>query len=224
MAATSLAALTTRTIDRERARPRRAIAGPRDTVHAPTSPRPGAAEGGRDKAGHPFVGPAGKVLDDALAEAGLDDVPCYVTNAVKHFNWEPGGRRRLHMKPNLSHVLACRFWLEEEIAVVAPRVIVALGATAARAVLGPSARVLRDRGRWLPSTLAPNVTMTVHPSSLLRAPRRRRARKHGAPSSQTSAGSRGDWTRKGGREVSSKFKVQSSKQFRNERANGRFEL
>jgi DNA polymerase len=93
-----------------------------------------------------------------------------VTNAVKHFNWEPRGKRRLHLKPNLSHVLACRFWLEEEIAAVAPRVIVALGATAARAVLGPSARVLRDRGRWLPSTLAPNVTVTVHPSSLLRAP------------------------------------------------------
>ena len=123
-----------------------------------------------DKAGEPFVGPAGRVLDEALEEAGLDQVPRYVTNAVKHFNWEPRGKRRLHMKPNTSHVLACRFWLEEEIAAVAPRVIVALGATAARALLGPAARVLRDRGRWLSSTLAANVTLTVHPSSLLRAP------------------------------------------------------
>jgi DNA polymerase len=89
---------------------------------------------------------------------------------AKHFNWEPRGKRRLHMKPNLAHVLACHFWLEEEIAAVSPRVIVALGATAARAVLGPGARVLRDRGRWLPSPLAPSVTVTVHPSSLLRAP------------------------------------------------------
>lgn len=123
-----------------------------------------------DKTGLPFVGPAGRVLDEALAEAGLAEVPRYVTNAVKHFNWEPRGKRRLHMKPNLSHLLACRFWLEEEIAAVAPRVIVALGATAARSLVGPSVRVLRDRGRWLPSPLAPHVTVTVHPSSLLRAP------------------------------------------------------
>jgi DNA polymerase len=122
-----------------------------------------------DKAGRPFVGPAGRVLDEALAEAGLDRVPRYVSNAVKHFNWEPRGTRRLHVRPNLAHVAACRFWLEEEIAAVAPRVIVALGATAARALLGPGARVLRDRGRWLPSPLADNVTVTVHPSSLLRA-------------------------------------------------------
>jgi DNA polymerase len=123
-----------------------------------------------DQAGHPFVGPAGRVLQEALAEAGLDAAPRYVTNAVKHFNWEPRGKRRLHMKPNLSHIMACRFWLEEEIAAVAPQVIVALGATAARALVGPSARVLRDRGKWLPSPLAPHVTVTVHPSSLLRAP------------------------------------------------------
>jgi uracil-DNA glycosylase len=122
-----------------------------------------------DKAGRPFVGPAGRVLQEALAEAGLDQVPRYVTNAVKHFNWEPRGKRRLHVRPNMAHVTACRFWLEEEIAAVAPRVIVALGATAARAVLGPGARVLRDRGRWLPSPLAGNVIVTVHPSSLLRA-------------------------------------------------------
>ena len=123
-----------------------------------------------DRAGEPFVGPAGKVLGEALAEAGLDQTPRYVTNAVKHFNWEPRGKRRLHMKPNLAHIMACRFWLEEEIAAVAPRVIVALGATAARALLGPSVRVMRDRGKWLTSPLAGNVTVTVHPSSLLRAP------------------------------------------------------
>ena len=123
-----------------------------------------------DRAGEPFVGPAGKVLLEALAEAGLDQMPGYVTNAVKHFNWEPRGKRRLHMKPNLSHIMACRFWLEEEIAAVAPRVIVALGATAARALLGPSVRVMRDRGKWLTFPLAASVTVTVHPSSLLRAP------------------------------------------------------
>jgi len=123
-----------------------------------------------DRAGEPFVGPAGRVLLDALAESGLGQTPRYLTNAVKHFNWEPRGKRRLHMKPNLSHITACRFWLEEEIAAVAPRVIVALGATAARALLGPSVRVMRDRGTWLPSPLAANVTVTVHPSSLLRAP------------------------------------------------------
>lgn len=123
-----------------------------------------------DLAGEPFVGPAGRVLQEALELAGLGAVPCYVTNVVKHFNWEPRGKRRLHVKPNLSHVLACGFWLEEEIASVSPQVIVALGATAARALLGPSVRVLRDRGTWLPSPLAPNVTVTVHPSSLLRAP------------------------------------------------------
>jgi uracil-DNA glycosylase len=122
-----------------------------------------------DRAGQPFVGPAGRVLRDALAEAGLDTASCYVTNAVKHFNWEPRGKRRLHMKPNLSHIMACRFWLEEEIAAVAPHVIVALGATAARALVGPSVRVLRDRGKWLASPLASNLTVTVHPSSLLRA-------------------------------------------------------
>jgi DNA polymerase len=123
-----------------------------------------------DKAGEPFVGPAGRVLAEALEEAGLSKAPRYVTNAVKHFNWEPRGKRRLHMKPNLAHLVACRFWLEQEIATVAPKIIVALGATAARALIGPSVRVLRDRGQWLESPLAPNVTVTVHPASLLRAP------------------------------------------------------
>jgi uracil-DNA glycosylase family protein len=129
--------------------------------------QPGDVE---DREGLPFVGPAGRVLSEALSAAGLADVPRYVTNAVKHFKWEPRGKRRLHMKPNTAEMMACRFWLEEEIATVRPLVLVALGATAARAVVGPGVRVLKDRGTWLPSPLAPNVTVTVHPSSILRAP------------------------------------------------------
>jgi uracil-DNA glycosylase family protein len=128
--------------------------------------QPGDVE---DREGRPFVGPAGRVLAQALAEAGLDSVPCYTTNAVKHFKWEPRGKRRLHMKPNTAEVLACRFWLEEEVAAIAPTVLVALGATAARAVIGPGVRVLKDRGTWFPSPMAPHVTVTVHPSSILRA-------------------------------------------------------
>jgi uracil-DNA glycosylase family protein len=128
--------------------------------------QPGDAE---DLAGRPFVGPAGRVLADALTQAGLADVPRYVTNAVKHFKWEPRGKRRIHKKPNTSEVLACRLWLEEEIANVRPAVIVALGATAARAVVGPGVGVLKDRGRWLTTPFAAAVTVTVHPSSILRA-------------------------------------------------------
>jgi DNA polymerase len=128
--------------------------------------QPGDAE---DLAGEPFVGPAGRVLQEALEQAGLAEVPRYVTNAVKHFKWEPRGKRRLHKKPSTAEILACQVWLEEEVAAVQPRVLVALGATAARALLGPGARVLRDRGRWIPSPHAPNVTLTVHPSSILRA-------------------------------------------------------
>jgi uracil-DNA glycosylase family protein len=129
--------------------------------------QPGDVE---DKEGLPFVGPAGRVLAEALEEAGLTDVPKYVTNAVKHFKWEPRGKRRLHMKPNTAEVMACRFWLEEEIAAVQPTVLVALGAVAARAIIGPRVRVMKDRGTWLTSALAPHVTVTVHPSSILRAP------------------------------------------------------
>ena len=128
--------------------------------------QPGDAE---DKEGRPFVGPAGRVLQEALEAAGLARLSAYVTNAVKHFKWEPRGKRRLHMKPNTSEMLACRFWLEEEVANVRPRVLVALGATAARVVLGPGVRVLRDRGRWLPSAFGPDVLVTAHPSSVLRA-------------------------------------------------------
>ena len=123
-----------------------------------------------DLAGHPFVGPAGQLLRDAMIEAGLDPDEVYLTNAVKHFKWTPRGKRRIHERPNREEVLACRMWLDEEIAAVQPEIIVALGATAAGALLGSAARVTRDRGKFFPSTLAPQVTLTVHPSSILRAP------------------------------------------------------
>ena len=123
-----------------------------------------------DLSGRPFVGPAGKLLDRALAEAGIDRRRAYVTNAVKHFKWEPRGKRRIHAKPNAAEIAACRPWLEAEIALIQPEVIVCLGATAAQALLGPRFRVTRDRGRFVPSPLAPHVLATVHPSALLRAP------------------------------------------------------
>ena len=123
-----------------------------------------------DLAGRPFVGPAGRLLDEALEEAGIDRADAYVTNAVKHFKWEPRGKRRIHQKPNASEIAACRPWLEAELAVVKPRVLVCLGATAAQALLGRGVRVTRDRGRPLESELAPVAFATVHPSSILRAP------------------------------------------------------
>ncbi len=123
-----------------------------------------------DLQGRPFVGPAGRVLDMALAAAGIDRRACYVTNVVKHFKWEPRGKRRIHSKPDASEVRACRPWLEAEIAVVKPEVLVCLGATAAQALLGNSFRVTRDRGRFLPSALSPATLATAHPSSILRAP------------------------------------------------------
>ena len=123
-----------------------------------------------DRAGRPFVGPAGKLLDKALADAGIDRREVYVTNVVKHFKWEARGKRRIHKKPNAAEVAACRPWLEAEVDVVKPKVIVCLGATAAQALLGSSFRVTKDRGRFLESPLAPAVTATVHPSSILRAP------------------------------------------------------
>ena len=122
-----------------------------------------------DRAGAPFVGPAGKVLDRALAEAGIDRSLAYVTNVVKHFKWQERGKRRIHQKPNWSEISACRPWLEAELAVVRPRVLVCLGATAAQALLGRSFRVTQSRGRPVESTLAPVVLATVHPSSILRA-------------------------------------------------------
>ena len=129
--------------------------------------QPGDAE---DIAGHPFVGPAGKLLDRALAQAGIDRNRVYVTNVVKHFKWEPRGKRRIHAKPNSAEIAACRPWLETEIALVKPRVLVCLGATAAQALLGRGFKVTRQRGTFVPSALAPRVTATVHPSSILRAP------------------------------------------------------
>jgi DNA polymerase len=123
-----------------------------------------------DLAGRPFVGPAGRLLDEALAEAGIVRADAYLTNAVKHFKWEPRGKRRIHQKPNWSEIAACRPWLEAELAVVAPEVLVCLGATAAQALLGRDVRVTRDRGRLLESALAPAALATVHPSSILRAP------------------------------------------------------
>ena len=129
--------------------------------------QPGDAE---DLAGHPFVGPAGRLLDTALEEAGIDRSQVYVTNVVKHFKWEPRGKRRIHAKPNAAEIGACRPWLEVEIALVKPRVLVCLGATAAQALLGRSFKVSQQRGTLVPSPLAPIVSATVHPSSILRAP------------------------------------------------------
>lgn len=123
-----------------------------------------------DLAGHPFVGPAGKVLDEALAEAGIDRARTYVTNVVKHFKWEPRGKRRIHAKPNAAEVRACMPWLEAEIELVHPKLIVCLGATAAQALLGRAFRVTQQRGRVLPFTLAPSILATWHPSAILRAP------------------------------------------------------
>ena len=123
-----------------------------------------------DLAGRPFVGPAGKLLDKALEEAGIERSRAYVTNVVKHFKWEPRGKRRIHAKPNAAEIGACRVWLEVEIALVKPRVLVCLGATAAQALLGKSFKVSQQRGTVVPSPLAPIVSATVHPSSILRAP------------------------------------------------------
>ena len=123
-----------------------------------------------DVAGYPFVGPAGKLLDQALVDAGIDRSEVYVTNAVKHFKWEPAGKRRLHKKPSAREIAACRPWLEAELGAVTPEIIICLGGTAAQSVLGSQVRVLRDRGTWLKSEFCPKTMVTVHPSSLLRAP------------------------------------------------------
>jgi uracil-DNA glycosylase family protein len=123
-----------------------------------------------DLAGRPFVGPAGGLLDKALGEAGIDRTKVYVTNVVKHFKWEPRGKRRIHKKPNAMEIGACRPWLDAEIRVVQPQAIVCLGATAAQAIIGPKFKVSTMRGTFVKSPLAPFVTGTVHPSSILRAP------------------------------------------------------
>lgn len=123
-----------------------------------------------DLAGKPFVGPAGRILDRALEEAGINRTEVYVTNAVKHFKWEPRGKRRIHKKPNSREIAACRPWLEAELRAVKPKLLVCLGSTAAQALFGPAFRVTRERGKLLQSELAPKVVTTVHPSSLLRQP------------------------------------------------------
>ena len=123
-----------------------------------------------DLTGKPFVGPAGRLLDDALIEAGIDRTQTYVTNVVKHFKWEPRGKRRIHKKPNTREIVACRPWLEAEISLLKPTIIVCLGATAAQSLLGPQFRVTKQRGQFIESTLAPYIVATVHPSSILRAP------------------------------------------------------
>ncbi|MGH3037392.1 MAG: UdgX family uracil-DNA binding protein [Gaiellaceae bacterium] len=123
-----------------------------------------------DREGRPFVGPAGRVLDDALGEVGIDRRLAYVTNAVKHFKWQARGKRRIHQKPNAEELAACRPWLDAELSVLHPQVLVVLGATAAQALLGRSFRVTKQRGVPVDSELAPNVLATVHPSSILRAP------------------------------------------------------
>ena len=123
-----------------------------------------------DLEGKPFVGPAGRLLDEALREAGIDRDQVYITNAVKHFKWKPQGKRRLHQKPNAAEISACRPWLDAEIRVVKPRVLVLLGATAAQALLGRDFRVSVDRGKFIERPGLPLMMATVHPSSILRAP------------------------------------------------------
>lgn len=123
-----------------------------------------------DLQGRPFVGPAGALLDKALADAGIDRERVYVTNAVKHFKWEPRGKRRIHKKPSAMEIAACRPWLDAEIAAVKPRVVVCLGATAAQSLLGRDFRVTQRRGEMIPGSTAPFFLATVHPSSILRAP------------------------------------------------------
>jgi uracil-DNA glycosylase family protein len=143
--------------------------GPARAAIVVVGEQPGDQE---DVAGHPFVGPAGKLLDEALIRAGIDRSEIYVTNVVKHFKWSPAerGKRRIHKKPRYSEINACRPWLDAELSAVRPRVLVCLGATAAQALLGRDFSVTRQRGQWIESELAPRVMATVHPSSILRAP------------------------------------------------------
>ena len=141
--------------------------GPKGATMMLVGEQPGDYE---DVAGKPFVGPAGKIMDQALEEAGIDRTKVYVTNAVKHFKWKPRGKRRIHQKPNSREIAACRPWLEAELRIVKPKLVVAMGATAAQTIFGPAFRVTRERGQVLSSKLAPRVLATVHPSSLLRQP------------------------------------------------------
>jgi DNA polymerase len=140
--------------------------GPRRARVMLVGEQPGDQE---DRAGAPFVGPAGRVLDDALADAGIERRDAYVTNTVKHFKWKPGrGKRRLHQKPNAEEIRACRPWLDAELRVVKPEVVVCLGATAAKALLGSGFRVTKQRGQFCEVDFAPLATATIHPSAILR--------------------------------------------------------
>jgi uracil-DNA glycosylase family protein len=141
--------------------------GPRRARVVLVGEQPGDQE---DHQGHPFVGPAGRLLDEALEEAGIDRREAYVTNAVKHFRWEARGKRRIHKRPSTEHVNACRPWLEAEIAVVDPEVVVCMGAVAAQALLGRDFKVTRQRGEVITGDDGRRLTATVHPSSILRAP------------------------------------------------------
>jgi len=145
--------------------------GPEDAELMFVGEQPGDRE---DIEGHPFVGPAGQLFDSALEDAGLDRSRTYVTNAVKHFKWTPRGKRRIHQKPSWSEITACHPWLEAELGIVKPRVLVPMGAVAAQALLGKDFRVTRERGRPVDSDLAPVVIATVHPSSVLRSQNRDR--------------------------------------------------
>jgi DNA polymerase len=141
--------------------------GPADAKLFFVGEQPGDQE---DRAGHPFVGGAGRIFDAALADAGIDRSQVYVTNAVKHFKWEPRGKRRIHKKPSAREIAACRPWLEAEIRTIHPRIIVCLGATAAQSLLGSSFRVTKQRGELIKSDWAPWIMATYHPSAVLRAP------------------------------------------------------
>lgn len=141
--------------------------GPKNARMMLVGEQPGDYE---DVAGKPFVGPAGKLLDRALEEAGIVRTEVYVTNSVKHFKWEPRGKRRIHQKPSARDIAACRPWLEAELRAVEPDVLVCLGATAAQTIFGPQFRVTKQRGEVMQSQFAKKTVATVHPSSLLRAP------------------------------------------------------
>ena len=127
-----------------------------------------------DKQGHPFVGPAGRLLDKALNDAGIDRTQVYITNAVKHFKFEMRGKRRIHKKPTAGESRACRPWLEAELAAIRPKIIVCLGAMAAQSVFGPEYRLTRERGTFVKHEWAPHTTSTIHPSAILRAPAEQR--------------------------------------------------
>ena len=141
-------------------------AGPSDANVILVGEQPGDEE---DRSGQPFVGPAGRLLDRALADAGIARDRCWVTNAVKHFKWTPRGKRRIHERPNGREIAACRPWLVSELDAIRPRMLVCLGATAAASILGPKVRVLRDRGTIQPSEFAERTLVTIHPSAILRA-------------------------------------------------------